>query len=85
MNFLSILVKLWPAIRDVFFGNMGLKDYLGKNKPVAMLCLALAVTLSSFLYLYEEAFLHGSASKVKAAKIVALKNQLNTVNKNCSN
>ena len=63
MNVFSILVKLWPAIKDTLLGGMNFSFYLKRNRAIAMLGLALAITLGCFIYMYEQAFIHGATSR----------------------
>jgi len=79
MNFITILFKLWPAIKDTFFGGLDFTSYIRRNKVVMMLILALTVTFCSFFYLYEEAFIHGALSKAKSEQILILKKQVKTL------
>lgn len=73
MNVFTILLKLWPAIKDAFFGGLDFSSYIRRNKGVAMLLLALVVTFCAFLFIYEEAFMHGAISKAKTQQITTLK------------
>ncbi len=76
MNDLTILLKLWPAIKDAFFGGLEFSSYIRRNKLVMMLILSNAVTFCSFFYVYEEAFMHGAISKSKTELILNLKKQV---------
>lgn len=72
MNILSILFKLLPAVKDAFFGKSMAISYVRKNRAITMLFLALVITLLSFFYMYEQAFMHGVLSKVKSEYIAEL-------------
>lgn len=63
MSIISILFKLWPAIKDTLFGDINLSFYLKRNKAIAVLGIALLITFLSFLYVYEQAVMHGVRSK----------------------
>lgn len=73
MSILTILFKLWPAIKDTVFGGRGLETYFKKHRVTMVLVLCNTVLLASFCYLYEEAFEHGVISKTKTQMIVDLK------------
>lgn len=63
-NLFTILIKLLPAIKDSFIGGYKFSFYLKKSKAIAMLLLALIITFVSFLYMMEQAVLHGTRSKI---------------------
>lgn len=81
MNIFSVLLKLWPAIKDTFFGGLNLSFYLKRNKAITMLVLALIVTLFSMFYYYEQAFMHGAVSKALSVELAHTKAQLKTQSK----
>lgn len=76
MNIFSVLLKLWPAIKDTFFGGLNLSFYLKRNKAIAMLMFALIVTFGSMLYYYEQAFMHGAVSKALSVELAEAKEEL---------
>lgn len=69
MSIISILFKLWPAIKDTLFGDINLSFYLKRNKAIAVLGIALLITFLSFLYVYEQAVMHGVRSKQLEPKV----------------
>lgn len=76
MSILTILFKLWPAIKDTVFGERGLENYFKKHRVVMILMLSNIITFSSFVYIYEEAFQHGVISKSKTQMIIDLKSRI---------
>ena len=47
MNLFSILIKLWPAIKDTLLGGLNLSFYLKRNRAITMLSIesvAMAIT-----------------------------------------
>lgn len=76
MNVFTILLKLWPAIKDTFFGGLEFSSYIRRNKVVMMLIFAVTITFCSFFYMYEEAFMHGAISKAKTEQIRILKKEV---------
>lgn len=40
MNLFSILIKLWPAIKDTLLGGFNFSFYLKRNRAIAMLIIA---------------------------------------------
>ena len=81
MNIFSVLFKLWPAIKDTFFGGLNLSFYLRRNRAIAVTVLALIVTLFSMLFCYEQAFMHGVISKSLAKENAELKAKLSAKSK----
>lgn len=79
MNALTILLKLWPAIKDTFFGGLEFSSYLRRNKATMMWVLAAIVSFCSFLFVYEEAFMHGAISKAKTEQIKMLNKEVKTL------
>ena len=73
MNLFSILIKLWPAIKDTLLGGFNFSFYLKRNRAIAMLSIALAITLGCFFYIYEQAFLHGAVSRSLQEEVATLK------------
>lgn len=73
MKVFSILIKLWPAIKDTLLGGLNFSFYLKRNRAIAMLGLALMITLGSFIYMYEQAFMHGATSRNLQEQLVSLK------------
>lgn len=72
MNMFSILIKLWPAIKDTLLGGLNFSFYLKRNRAIAMLCIALGLTLGCFFYMYEQAFMHGAVSRSLQEEIKTL-------------
>lgn len=73
MNMFSILIKLWPAIKDTLLGGLNLSFYLKRNRAIAMLSLILAFVFGCFLYMYEQAFMHGAVSRSLQQEVALLK------------
>lgn len=73
MNMFSILIKLWPAIKDTLLGGLNLSFYLKRNRAIAMLSLILAFVFGCFLYMYEQAFMHGAVSRSLQQEVAVLK------------
>lgn len=73
MNMFSILIKLWPAIKDTLLGGFNFSFYLKRNRAIAMLSIALAIVFGCFVYMYEQAFLHGATSRSLQEEVTALK------------
>lgn len=76
MNIFTVLLRLWPAIKDTFFGGLNLSFYLKRNRAIAVTFLAMIVTLISMLYCYEQAFMHGAVSKALAKENAELRSQI---------
>lgn len=73
MNMFSILIKLWPAIKDTLLGGFNFSFYLKRNRAIAMLSIALAIVFGCFIYMYEQAFLHGATSRSLQEEVAVLK------------
>jgi Trk-type K+ transport system membrane component len=73
MNLFSILIKLWPAIKDTLLGGLNLSFYLKRNRAITMLCIALAISCGCFFYMYEQAFMHGAVSRSLQEEVASLK------------
>lgn len=75
MNVFSILIKLWPAIKDTLLGGLDLSFYLKRNRAIAAMAVCIFVTLLAFVYTWEQAYMHGAVSKALQQKITAMESK----------
>lgn len=72
MELLKLFIRLFPAIKDAFIGGYNFSFYLRKNKAIFMLVLTMIVLFVSFLYMSEQAVLHGTHSKILEKEVIEL-------------
>lgn len=77
MNILGILIKLWPALKDALLGGLNIGGYIKRNKTVFILSIALTICFLCFMYMYEQAWMHGVVSKSLESKLVEIAKQQN--------
>ena len=77
MNFLVLLKKMWPAIVDVVLHGVNITQYFKKNKTIFILSIGVIFLFISFLYMYEQAIMHGTISRSLEFKILHITQEKN--------